>query len=231
MLTNANAPDRDSANLNEIHTWLTNSEYIQQQSQATGISAEQLARSYMADHRSQLVDAYRKIETNARGAEKAKPLATKYYKKIDAWLSGEDLSQQDVRQRREFKAEMAKQRNVMSKLSDDALIRMGNNIKATPVQQAMARQELARRRSVNHGTRQVSVPVAKEGDTTQYLDKLAKEKFEADAQNRERTNQQLGRTQIPESSDTQTSLADAPVQRRSPVQPSYSASRRAWPTD
>lgn len=207
--------DRDTNNLNEYHTRLTNDPYIQKRAQETGIPPEALARSYMADNVSSMVSTYRKQEMHRYGDKKAKQLAGAYRKKVNSWLSGEDLSQQDVRQRREFKAEMAKQRNAMSKLSDDALIRMGNSIKSTPVQQAMARQELARRRSVNHGARQVSVPVAKEGDTTQYLDKLAKEKFEADSQNRERTNQQLGRTQLPESGDAQLSIADAPRQQRS----------------
>ena len=207
--------DRDSANLNEYHQKLTNTDYIQQQAAEAGVTPEAMARSYMAATEQQMVDSYRRLERARFGNEKGNKLARQYKKKLDAWLSGEDLSQRDARQRREFKAEMAKQRTIMARLSDAELERIGNSIKATPVQQAMARQELARRRSVNHGARQVSVPVAKEGDTTQYLDKLAKEKFEADSQNRERTNQQLGRTQIPESGDAQLSIADAPRQQRS----------------
>lgn len=148
--------DRDTNNLNEYHTRLTNDPYIQKQAQETGISPEALARSYMADNVSSMVSTYRKQEMHRYGDKKAKQLAGAYRKKVNSWLSGEDLTQADLHTRRQANVEMNDTRQRLRNVSDEALRADIANKSTSPVDKMLAQQELARRQSTSYEEAQLS---------------------------------------------------------------------------
>ena len=148
--------DRDTNNLTEYHTRLTNDPYIQKRAQETGISPEALARSYMADNVSSMVGTYRKQEMHRYGDKKAKQLAGAYRKKVNSWLSGEDLTQADLHTRRQANVEMNDTRQRLRNVSDEVLRADIANKSTSPVDKMLAQQELARRQSTSYKEPQLS---------------------------------------------------------------------------
>lgn len=148
--------DRDTNNLHEYHTRLTNDPYIQKRAQETGIPPEALARSYMADNVSSMVSTYRKQEMHRYGDKKAKQLAGAYRKKVNSWLSGEDLTQADLHTRRQANVEMNDTRQRLRNVSDEVLRADIANKSTSPVDKMLAQQELARRQSTSYKEPQLS---------------------------------------------------------------------------
>ena len=169
--------DRDTNNLNEYHTRLTNDPYIQKRAQETGIPPEALARSYMADNVSSMVGTYRKQEMHRYGDKKAKQLAGAYRKKVNSWLSGEDLTQADLHTRRQANVEMNDTRQRLRNVSDEVLRADIANKSTSPVDKMLAQQELARRQSTSYEESQLSDEWS--GTSQELIDDSAKAIYSA----------------------------------------------------
>ena len=170
--------DRDTNNLNEFHTRLTNDPYIQKRAQETGIPPEALARSYMADNVSSMVGTYRKQEMHRYGDKKAKQLAGAYRKKVNSWLSGEDLTQADLHTRRQANVEMNDTRQRLRNVSDEVLRADIANKSTSPVDKMLAQQELARRQSTSYKEPQLSDEWS--GTSQELIDDSAKAVYSAE---------------------------------------------------
>lgn len=163
--------DLETNALNEIFENLQNSDYIMQQASITGFTPDQLARSFMSAYKDNIVAVYKKVRQKEGGDIFAREASGGFRKKFNSWMSGEDMTVQDVRAREKAR----KQRTApFTKTSDEDLNRMLNDPVVKPSTKQSIQLEITRRQSRTAGQPTEMPETTYSGTSQEFAENTAK---------------------------------------------------------
>lgn len=163
--------DLETNALNEIFENLQNSDYIMQQASITGFTPDQLARSFMSAYKDNIVAVYKKVRQKEGGDIFAREASGGFRKKFNSWISGEDMTVQDVRAREKAR----KQRTApFTKTSDEDLNRMLNDPVVKPSTKQSIQLEITRRQSRTAGQPTEMPETTYSGTSQEFAENTAK---------------------------------------------------------
>lgn len=168
--------DLETNALNEIFENLQNSDYIMQQASITGFTPDQLARSFMSAYKDNIVAVYKKVRQKEGGDIFAREASGGFRKKFNSWISGEDMTVQDVRAREKAR----KQRTApFTKTSDEDLNRMLNDPVVKPSTKQSIQLEITRRQSRTAGQPTEMPETTYSGTSQEFAENTAKAVYSA----------------------------------------------------
>lgn len=163
--------DLETNALNEIFENIQNSDYIMQQASITGFTPDQLARSFMSAYKDNIFAVYKKVRQKEGGDIFARKTSGEFRKKFNSWMSGEDMTVQDVRAR-----EQARQQRTapFTNTSDEDLNRMLVDPVVKPSSKQSIRMEITRRQSRTAGQPTEMPETTYSGTSQEFADNTAK---------------------------------------------------------
>lgn len=163
--------DLETNALNEIFENIQNSDYIMQQASITGFTPDQLARSFMSAYKDNIVAVYKKVRQKEGGDIFAREASGGFRKKFNSWVSGEDMTVQDVRAREKVRQ---KRTAPFTKTSDEDLNRMLNDPVVKPSTKQSIQLEITRRQSRTAGQPTQMPETTYSGTSQEFAENTAK---------------------------------------------------------
>lgn len=163
--------DLETNALNEIFQNIQNSDYIAQQASLTGFTPEELARSFMSAYKDNIVAVYKKVRQKEGGDIFAREASGQFRKKLNSWISGEDMTVQDVRAREKVRLERTAP---YTETSDEDLYRMLNDPVVKPSSKWSIQLEITRRQSRTVGQPTEMPETTYNGTSQEFAENTAK---------------------------------------------------------
>lgn len=163
--------DLETNALNEVFENIQNSDYVMQQASLTGLAPDALARSFMSAYKDNIFAVYKKVRQKEGGDIFARKTSGEFRKKFNSWMSGEDMTVQDVRAR-----EQARQQRTapFTKTSDEDLNRMLVDPVVKPSSKQSILMEITRRQSRTAGQPTEMPETTYSGTSQEFADNTAK---------------------------------------------------------
>lgn len=163
--------DLETNALNEIFENIQNSDYIAQQASLTGFTPEELTRSFMSAYKDNIVAVYKKVRQKEGGDIFAREASGQFRKKLNSWMSGEDMTVQGVRAREQ---ERRQRTAPYTNTSDEDLNRMLNDPVVKPSTKQAIQLEITRRQSRTAGQPTEMPETTYNGTSQEFADNTAK---------------------------------------------------------
>lgn len=163
--------DLETNALNEIFENIQNSDYIAQQASLTGFTPEELTRSFMSAYKDNIVAVYKKVRQKEGGDIFAREASGQFRKKLNSWMSGEDMTVQDVRAREQ---ERRQRTAPYTNTSDEDLYRMLNDPVVKPSSKWSIQLEITRRQSRTVGQPTEMPETTYNGTSQEFVENTAK---------------------------------------------------------